>query len=238
MHARTYEVCLLTSSIRSIMPDLRRMLSPLDGLHPKTFDCVEVHYSGDRDALLLRLSFSAVFSTRHGQVEIVRLLEQQGFDILESSELSDAERPRFDELLHEQYTFRLQQYPSIGSPSPVERILEALQGQLGVRSPHTIQRAAVASRPARRLSTIDAFDQILAELPLLETEVDGFDSDPESRKATEVKLREHAKPALGGGAEALPLRMETFGALDDMIASLPRAKTQESLDAVLDSLWP
>ena len=108
-----YEVCLLTSPVRDALPKLRQMVSPLYRLHHKTLDCVELHYSDDRDALLLRLCFSELHLGRARQQELVQCLAERGFEVLESSEISATERPRFERLLREQYQVRVQQYLSL-----------------------------------------------------------------------------------------------------------------------------
>ena len=236
-----YEVCLLTSNVQRAIPELRQKLSSLDGLHHKTFNCVELHYSVERDALLLRLSFSEIFSTRSKQRTLVQVLADRGFDVLESSELSATEKPRFEELLREQYQVRLQQYPSVHFPAVVSRIIDSLEAHLEPIDSDLLEARPAHEphiRAAERLSTIDAFEHIISELPMLEHDGDGDFDDLYGVKATHDDERAATVPVLIGRNDDLPLRMETFGPLDDMIASLSRAETHEPLDAVLDSLWP
>jgi len=291
-----YEVCLLTSPVRDALPKLRQMVSPLYRLHHKTLDCVELHYSHDRDALLLRLCFSELHLGRDRQRELVLCLAERGFEVLESSEISEPERPRFERLLREQYQVRVQQYPSAESPSVVSKILDSLEAHFepavatvrptnadagsSKRAPSTrvaVPRVAVPHiaipKAAPRMATVDALDHIIAEIPMFEVDVEG------SRESIEIAANDD-RAATEIDDEVVPLRMETFGPLDDMIAKLPRemaalpramaelpramaelpravaelpravaalpramaapprAQTQESLDQLLDKLWP
>ncbi len=242
------------------------MVSPLYRLHHNTLDCVELHYSDERDAMLLRLCFSEFHLGLDRQRELVQCLAESGFEVLESSEIAPSEKPRFETLLREQYGMRVQQYPSAESPSVVSKILDSLEAHLeeklatptatapvaptappAAAAPAAAAPAAAAPEveilaPARiavpkgvrRLATIDAIDHIIDEIPMFEVDVEGSKDAIEigaagDRAATVLEVAE---------VDTLPVRMETFGPLDGMIAKLPRAKTQESLDAFLDKLWP
>ena len=231
------------------------MVSPLYRLHHNTLDCVELHYSDERDAMLLRLCFSEFHLGLDRQRELVQCLAESGFEVLESSEIAPSEKPRFETLLREQYGMRVQQYPSAESPSVVSKILDSLEAHLEEKLATPTATAPVApTAPAaaapeveilapariavpkgvRRLATIDAIDHIIDEIPMFEVDVEGSKDAIEigaagDRAATVLEVAE---------VDTLPVRMETFGPLDGMIAKLPRAKTQESLDAFLDKLWP
>lgn len=272
----SYEVCLLTSPVRNVMSRLRKMVSPLYRLHHKTLDCVELHYSEERDALLLRLCFSELHLGRDRQRELVQCLAESGFEVLESSEITASEKPRFEQLLRDQYEVRIQQYPSPESPSVISKLLDSLAAQLeppAIPSPeprpdvvhaprvapmpserepvHAAPRTTCVAMPrgVQRLPTVDALEHIIAEIPMFEIDVEGSKDaielvSEDERASTllddepSMDLDEASDAEASDAEDALPLRMETFGPLDDMIAKLPRAKTQESLDSILDKLWP
>ena len=238
MMLASYEVCLLTSPVQTVMHKLRQMVSPLYRLHHNTLDCVELHYSDERDAMLLRLCFSEFHLGRDRQRELVQCLAESGFEVLESSEIAPREKPRFETLLREQYGMRVQQYPSAESPSVVSKILDSLEAHLEAAAapePELPKPVRIAvPKGVRRLATIDALDHIIDEIPMFEVDVEGSKDAIEigaadDRAATVLEVEE---------VDTLPVRLETFGPLDGMIAKLPRAKTQESLDAILDKLWP
>ncbi len=213
MMSASYEVCLLTSPVRAVLPTLRRMVSPLYRFHHSAIDCVEIHYSSERDALLVRLCFSENFSERNRQVELAQDLEEKGFEVLESSELTDVERSRFEQLLQEQYDNRIQQYPSSASPSVVSKLIDSLEAHLAsqVSAP---AHPSVQMRP--RLSTVDAQAHVIDEIAMFGVDVEG------SRGGVAAMPAPHARTA-----EAV---------LNAGPRQPPRASTE--VDGLLDALWP
>jgi len=217
MRAANYEVCLLASPVREVKERLRLQLSPLRGLRHELLDCVEGHYSDAQDSLLLRLRFSALVGEPTLQRQLTSHLRELGLDVIVPQKLSQKQRQEFEMLLESQEGVRLHVYPSATVPFAISQIFDTLDAHFESSRPARRLTTEIDCEPTRmeRSSTIDALDHIIEESP--DQDVDAMDSVIAS----------------------LPLRLETFGPLDEMIANLSeRPKTHDSLDAILDDLWP
>lgn len=210
------EVYLFCSGIQGAVSRLRGMATPLFLLRPEDLDAVGIYFSAERDALLLRLGLASTSLSPRMRTELMPDLEMRGFEVLESADIAPAERSRFEQLLQQQYELRLHKSRSENARPLVAQILDALEERLHTQDKLKARavKAQASSSPPSRPETNADLDGLISELSYMETRT------------------EKSQP------DTLPLRMETFGPLDDMIAKLPRASTEELLDTFLDNLWP
>jgi hypothetical protein len=169
--------------------------------------------------------------------------------------LSQKQRLEFETLVQGQQGVRLQVYPSAAVPFVVPQIFDTLEAHFASLRPVRRLTTEIDSEPTRmdrarsipnhlcevrmeRSATIDALDHVIEETSEFQADVQGSDASIDIL-AKDEPHRASTAEAMGSVIASLPLRLETFGPLDDMIANLSeRPKTNDSLDVILDELWP
>ncbi len=251
MTTANLEVCLLASPVSGVIQELRALLGPANALPHEILECIDASYCDQSDALTLRLRFSEEVSDPHSRQQLIGYLRELGLEVVVPQALTPFERAKFENQLRDQFGFRVRRHPSLDTPCVLPGIIDSLEQHLAAArarhirrltteldaQPSTVIREFMAGdAPHERQSTLDALDLVISDLAVPQDVASGSSDSLDIFVAPEPLRPPTGKGKVVARAD-LPLRMETFGALDDMIANLPkRARTRDALAELLDDL--